>query len=202
MAADKQGEAGGGWLRRWFGVGRKDADGKQVRIEHRGRHTRASRTGGVAARVEKRAGPVGVTASTAKGVRASLRVARGARVALQNGRTQFIGRWKAGPFALNLSKTGVSGSVKNRAGTFNLLKPRYSSVKFAGIQLRGQKAVYAHLAYIVFAAVFALAYLALRLALFALWLLWLLALLAIDVIAELARQLRQRPAPKKRPQPR
>ena len=34
-----------------FGLGHKDKDGKQVRIEHRGKYTRASRTGGVALRV-------------------------------------------------------------------------------------------------------------------------------------------------------
>ena len=181
----------GGWLRRWFGVGRTDADGKQVRIEHRGRYTRASRTGGVAVRANKQVGRVGLTASSSKGVRASLRVARGARVALQNGRTQLIGRWKAGPLAFNLSKTGVSGSVKNRAGTLNFLRPRYSSVKFAGIQLRGHKAVYIHLIYALGAILLFLAALALRLTLFILWALWLLALLAIDFTAELVRQLRQ-----------
>jgi hypothetical protein len=39
-----------------FGLGRKDKDGKQVRIEHRGKYTRASRTGGVALRAEKKLG--------------------------------------------------------------------------------------------------------------------------------------------------
>ena len=28
-----------------FGLGKKDKDGKQVRVEHRGKYTRASRTG-------------------------------------------------------------------------------------------------------------------------------------------------------------
>lgn len=37
-----------------FGLGKKDEDGKQVRIEHRGKYTRASRTGGVAVRGEKK----------------------------------------------------------------------------------------------------------------------------------------------------
>lgn len=41
-----------------FGLGKKDKDGRQVRIEHRGKNIRASRTGGVAARVEKKVGPV------------------------------------------------------------------------------------------------------------------------------------------------
>lgn len=33
-----------------FGLGKMDEDGKQVRIEHRGKYMRASRTGGVAVR--------------------------------------------------------------------------------------------------------------------------------------------------------
>ena len=33
-----------------FGLGKMDEDGNQVRIEHRGKYTRASRTGGVAVR--------------------------------------------------------------------------------------------------------------------------------------------------------
>lgn len=41
-----------------FGLGRKDKDGKQVRIEHRGKYTRASRTGGVALRTEKNCAPL------------------------------------------------------------------------------------------------------------------------------------------------
>ncbi len=39
-----------------FGLGKKNEDGKQVRIEHRGKFTRASRTGGVAVRGEKKVG--------------------------------------------------------------------------------------------------------------------------------------------------
>ena len=174
-----------------LGVGDKDEDGRQVRIEHRGEFIRASRTGGVAARVEKRVGGVNLTANTARGLRASKRIGRGVRVALQNGGTRLIGRWKSGPFAFNLSKSGVSGSLKNRAGTYNLLKPRYSSFKFAGIQVRGQKAATAQLIYMGFAALLGLAYFAFRLALWLVWVLSLLALLAVDFIVELAKQLRQ-----------
>ena len=123
-----------------IGLGKKDEDGKQVRIEHRGKYTRASRTGGVAVRAEEKVGPVNLTANSSKGLRASTRVANGTRVALQNGRFQLIGRWRAGPHGFNLSKTGVSASVKNKAGTLNFLKPQYSSFKFAGVQLRGKKA--------------------------------------------------------------
>ena len=123
-----------------FGIGKKDENGKQVRIEHWGNNTRASRTGGVAVRGEKKVGPVNLTANSSKGLRASTRIANGTRVALQNGRFQLIGRWRAGPLGFNLSKTGVSASVKNGAGTFNFLRPQYSSFKFAGVQLRGRKA--------------------------------------------------------------
>jgi hypothetical protein len=70
-----------------FGLGKKDKDSKQVRIEHRGQHTRASRTGGVSVRGEQKAGPVNLTANSAKGLRASTRIANGTRVALQNGRS-------------------------------------------------------------------------------------------------------------------
>lgn len=52
-----------------FSLGRKDKDGKQVRIEHRGKYTRASRTGGVALRAEKKLGPVNSTANTSDGIR-------------------------------------------------------------------------------------------------------------------------------------
>ena len=57
-----------------FGLGRKDKDGKQIRIEHRGKYTRASRTGGVALRAEKKLGPVNATANTSDGIRLSSRV--------------------------------------------------------------------------------------------------------------------------------
>ena len=79
-----------------FGLGKKDKDSKQVRIEHRGQHTRASRTGGVSVRGEQKAGPVNITANSSKGLRASTRIANGTRVALQNGRFQLIGRWRQG----------------------------------------------------------------------------------------------------------
>lgn len=153
-----------------FGFGKKDEDGKQVRIEHRGKYTRASRTGGVAARAEKKAGPVNLTANSSKGLRASTRIARGARMALQNGRFQLIGRWRAGPLGFNLSKTGVSASVKNGAGTFNFLKPQYSSFKFAGVQVRGKKAAQLQLIFIAVTAAAALIVFGFRLMIVLIWL--------------------------------
>ena len=153
-----------------FGLGRKDQDGKQVRIEHLGKHTRASRTGGMAVRAEKKLGPANLTANSSKGLRASTRIASGARVALQNGRFQLIGRWRAGPLGFNLSKTGASASVKNGAGTFNFLKPQYSSFKFAGVQLRGKKAAQLQMIYVSIMAVAFLIVFGLRLLVFLIWL--------------------------------
>ena len=153
-----------------FGLGKKDEDGKQVRIEHRGKYTRASRTGGVAVRAEQKVGPVNLTANSSKGLRASTRIANGTRVALQNGRFQLIGRWRAGPLGFNLSKTGVSASVKNKAGTFNFLKPQYSSFKFAGVQLRGKKAAQLQAIYMLITAAVIVAMFGARLLVFVLWL--------------------------------
>ncbi|MBE1295489.1 hypothetical protein RYZ18_02390 [Roseovarius sp. 10] len=175
-----------------FGLGKKDQSGKQVRIEHRGKYTRASRTGGVSVRAEKKLGPVNLTANSSKGLRVSTRVANGARVALQNGRFQFIGRWKAGPLGFNLSKTGVSASVKNHMGSFNFLKPQYSSFKFAGVQLRGKKAAQLQLIYIGAMAVGLAAMLAIRLVIFLLWMLSLPMLLLWDMAKGFAQGFRDR----------
>ena len=165
-----------------FGFGKKDEDGKQVRIEHRGKYTRASRTGGVAVRAEEKVGPVNFTANSSKGVRASTRVANGTRMALQNGRFQLIGRWRAGPLGFNLSKTGVSASVKNKAGTFNFLKPQYSSFKFAGVQLRGKKAAQLQVIYILIAAAVVLLAFIARAGIYLLWLLALPILFVWDLL--------------------
>lgn len=165
-----------------IGLGKKDEDGKQVRIEHRGKYTRASRTGGVAVRAEEKVGPLNLTANSSKGLRASTRVANGTRMAMQNGRFQLIGRWRAGPLGFNLSKTGVSASVKNKAGTFNFLKPQYSSFKFAGVQLRGKKAAQLQVIYmLITAAVVLLAFMA-RAAIYLLWLLALPILFVWDLL--------------------
>lgn len=170
-----------------FGLGRKDEDGKQVRIEHRGKYTRASRTGGVALRAEKKVGPINATANTSTGIRLSSRVARGTRVALQNGKFRLIGRWNAGPLGFNLSKAGVSGSVKNRAGTFNFIKHQYSSFKLAGVQLRGKKAAQIQLIYMsIMAAVF-LAVFGVRILVFLVWMLWLPFAFVLDFFVGFVR---------------
>lgn len=170
-----------------FGLGKKDENGKQVRIEHRGRFTRASRTGGVAVRAEQNVGPVNLTANSSMGLRASTRIANGMRVALQNGRFQLIGRWRAGPLGFDLSKTGVSASVKNKAGTFNFLKPQYSSFKLGGIQLRGRRAAELQVIYmLIMAAVFAVVFSA-KLIVFLLWLLALPILFIWDLVVGFLR---------------
>lgn len=104
-----------------FGLGKKDKDGKQVRIEHRGKYTCAPRTGGVSVRAEKKVGPVNATANKSKDLRLSSRVANGTRVALQNGKFRLIGRWNAGLIWFNLSKSGGSASVKNKASDVSML---------------------------------------------------------------------------------
>ena len=173
-----------------IGLGNKDEDGKQVRVEHRGKYTRASRTGGVSVRAEQKVGPVNVTANSSKGLRASTRIANGTRVALQNGRFQLIGRWRAGPLGFNLSKTGVSASVKNKAGTFNFLKPQYSSFKFAGVQVRGKKAAQLQLIFMtIMVAVWLLTF-GLRLAVFLLWLVFLPVMFLWDFLKGFVRGFR------------
>ena len=175
-----------------FGLGRKDKQGKQVRIEHRGKFTRASRTGGVALRAEKKLGRVNVTASTSKGIRLSTKATKNVRVALQSGHFRLIGRWKSGPWGFNLSKTGVSASYKNKMGTYNLLKPQYSSFKFAGIQLRGRNAAQFQLSYgliklflwpfkMILKAFWFILVLPIKLLIFFLWLLSLPVLYLIDL---------------------
>ena len=183
-------------FRNLFGLGRKDKQGKQVRIEHRGKFTRASRTGGVALRAEKKLGRVNVTASTSKGIRLSTKATKNVRVALQSGHFRLIGRWKSGPWGFNLSKTGASASYKNQMGTFNFLKPQYSSFKFAGIHVRGKKAVNLQMGYVLIKmflwflslvpfilklVVFFLFFLFIKLPIFCLWLLSLPVLYLIDL---------------------
>lgn len=123
----------------------KGADGRLKRIEYRGRNLRASRTGGVALRAQTRAAGINLTANTARGTRVSTRLAKGTQGAFQNGRFVLRGRYGEGPTKLNLSKSGVSVSTKTEIGTFNWFKPRYSSVKIGGVQVRGKNAIYLHL---------------------------------------------------------
>ena len=83
----------------------------------------------------------GVTLNSAHGVRLS-RSWQGFNLALQNKRVILRGRWshKASGINLNLSKSGVSVSKRTALGTFNFSHPKRSSVKVAGIQIRGMDA--------------------------------------------------------------
>jgi hypothetical protein len=84
------------------------------RIEYRGKNLRVSRTGGVAGRQKISKDGYGATINTNRGVRLHKRLFRGARVGLQNGNFQFIGRYNNGPFNFNVSKSGVSTSIKTK----------------------------------------------------------------------------------------
>lgn len=134
-----------------FGIGEKDSDGRQKRIEHRGRNLRVSRTGGVAVREQIRVAGVNITANSKHGARVSARVAKGTNAGFQNGKFRLRGRYGKGPTKFNLSKSGVSVSTKNALGTFNLMKPNRSSVKLGGVQFRGKNAATIQMVYAVFA---------------------------------------------------
>lgn len=124
----------------FLGLGKKDSDGRQVRIEHRGRHLRASRTGGIALREQISAGGLTLTGNTQRGARVSMTPARNTQIAFQNSRFVLRGRYGKGPVKANLSKSGLSFSAKAGLGTINITNPGRSSAKLGGIQVRGQKA--------------------------------------------------------------
>ena len=150
-------------------IGEQDQDGRQKRIEHRGKHLRLSRTGGVSLRQQMRIGKFNVTGNTSRGVRVSRQVAKGTNVALQNGKLRIKGRYGKGPTKLNLSKSGVSVSTKNKIGTFNWLKPQYSSAKIFGVQVRGKKAMQIQMIFMLLQAVIFLIVIAFKLSV---WLLY------------------------------
>lgn len=112
----------------------------QKRIEYRGENVRVSRTGGVAATKKFNGDGQAVTLNTKHGVRLHKRLFKGARMGFQNGNFQFIGLYHRGPFNFNISKTGISSSIKNKRGSYNFFKPNYSSFKLGGIQVRGKNA--------------------------------------------------------------
>ena len=118
----------------------KDKDKPSKRIEYRGKNVRVSRTGGVSATKTFKSDGVGATINTKHGLRLHKRLFKGARMGFQNGNFQFIGRYKSGPFNFNVSKNGFSTSLKNKRGSYNILKPNYSSFKLGGIQVRGKNA--------------------------------------------------------------
>ncbi len=134
-----------------FNIGEKDSEGRQKRIEHRGRHLRISRTGGVAVREQIRVAGLNLTANSRHGIRASTRIAKGTSAGFQNGNFRLRGRYGKGPTKLNLSKSGISASTKTAIGTFNWMKPNRSSVKLGGVQIRGKNAATIQMVYAVFA---------------------------------------------------
>ena len=121
----------------------------QKRIEYRGKNVRVSRTGGLSATKTFKGDGYGATINTNHGVRLHKRLFRGTRMGFQNGNFQFIGRYNSGPFNFNISKNGVSTSLKNKRGSYNLLKPNYSSFKLGGIQVRGKNAATFQLIYML-----------------------------------------------------
>ena len=92
---------------------------------------------------------VGATINTKHGLRLHKRLFKGARMGFQNGNFQFIGRYNSGPFNFNVSKNGVSTSFKNKRGSYNILKPNYSSFKLGGVQVRGKNAATFQMIYMV-----------------------------------------------------
>jgi len=98
----------------FLNLGRKDEHSRQRRIEHRGKYLRASRTGGVALRAQAKAAGVSLTANTAHGFRVSATPLKGTQLGFQNGRFILRGRYGSGPTKLNVSKTGLSVSTRNR----------------------------------------------------------------------------------------
>ena len=127
----------------------KNKDKPSKRIEYRGKNVRVSRTGGVSATKTFKGDGVGATINTKHGLRLHKRLFKGARMGLQNGNFQFIGRYNNGPFNFNVSKNGVSTSLKNKRGSYNILKPNYSSFKLGGIQVRGKNAATFQMIYMV-----------------------------------------------------
>ena len=126
----------------------------QKRIEYRGKNVRFSRTGGIAATKTLKSDGRAVTLNTNRGVRLHKRLFKGARMGFQNGKFQFIGRYQSGPLNFNVSKTGVSSSIKNKRGSYNFFKPNYSSFKLGGFQVRGKNAATFQMIYVVFILIF------------------------------------------------
>ena len=120
------------------------------RIEYRGKNVRVSRTGGVSATKTISKDGYGATINTNHGVRLHKRLFKGARMGFQRGNFQFIGRYNSGPFNFNISKGGVSTSIKNKRGSYNLMKPNYSSFKLGGVQVRGKNAAILQLIFLAF----------------------------------------------------
>lgn len=156
----------------FLNLGKKDEFGKQTRIEHRGKHLRASRTGGVSLRAQTKAAGLNLTANSRHGVRVSRSVGKNTQMALQNGRFILRGRYGSGATKANLSKSGITFSTRNQLGSFNWVKPNRSSAKVFGVQVRGKNAATAHLFFMLFTVLIEVARVALLLLLLLLNGLW------------------------------
>jgi hypothetical protein len=172
--------------RRMIGLGRKEKDGSQVRIEHRGRksrfaHRRCSGSRREAVRPCQRDRQYLDRSPAFDAHR------QGSRIALQSGQFRLQGRWNAGPLGFDLSKSGVSASMKTQTGTFIFLKPLYPSFKLAGVEVRGKNAMYLQLATLALTGAALMAVLVFRLAVFAGWLGYLAAMFLGDLMAGFAR---------------
>ena len=128
-------------------IGERDRHGRQKRIEHTGRHLRASRTGGVSLRAQTRMAGVNLSANTNHGLRVSTRLAKNTQVAFQNGRFVLRGRYGSDAARFNLSRSGVTVSSRTPIGSFNWMRPNRSSVKLGGVQLRGRNAAHLQMAF-------------------------------------------------------
>lgn len=126
------------------------------RIEYKGENIRVSRTGGLSATKTFSGDGYGATINTNHGLRLHKRLFRGTRIGIQRGNIQLIGRYSDGPFNINISKSGVSTSLKHKRGTYNFFKPNYSSFKLGGVQIRGKNAVMFSLVYFFFSLIFKL----------------------------------------------
>jgi hypothetical protein len=123
------------------------------RIEYRGKNVRVTRTTGVSATKTISKDGYGATINTNHGIRLHKRLFKGARMGFQQGNFQFIGRYNSRAFNFNISKGSVSNSIKNKRGSYNLMKPNYSSFKLAGFQVRGRNAAILQLTFLVFSLV-------------------------------------------------
>lgn len=126
------------------------------RIEYRGKNLRVSRTGGISATKTFSGDSYGATINTKHGLRLHKRIMKGARIGFQRGNFQFIGHYKSGPFNFNIFKGGVSTSIKNKRGTYNIFKPNYSSFKLRGVQVRGKNAATLQLLFLAFGLLMAI----------------------------------------------
>ncbi|CAI8254353.1 MAG: Uncharacterised protein [Polaribacter sp. SA4-10] len=97
----------------------KDNNKPHKRIGYKGENVRVSRTGGISATRIFKGDGVGATINTNHGVRLHKRLFKGARMGLQNGNFQFIGRYQSSPFNFNVSKNGFSTSLKHKRGSYN-----------------------------------------------------------------------------------